>query len=150
MSGLIFIAPLRGYDEKAVSVGTQVHTGDRSFVQQHLREEVDVNTIVRRFGVTRSMPSGPTGGVYGDFTGILDYESAVEAVERAQAGFLALDPEVRERFQNDPGVYLRHVDALADDQLGPEVGGPAVEPQGQPRNADGTFAAVSPAEPGVP
>lgn len=123
-------ARLRGYAAKEVSLATAVDTGDESFVQQQFADEVDINTIIRRFGVTHEMPSGISGGVYGDFTGIVDYDSAVAAVERARDGFLALDPEVRERFGNDPGVYLEHVESLSDEELGPEVGirAPVVEP----------------------
>lgn len=109
----------RGYRRQAVDTGRETYT------QEQYANEVDINTIVRRFGLTREMPSGVAGGAYGDFTGIYDYESALAAVERARSGFLALDPEVRERFDNDPGRYIEYVDGLDDDELGPEVGGPA-------------------------
>lgn len=106
-------------------------TGPETMVQQQFRDEVDVNTIVRRFGMTREMPSGLDGGVYGDFTGISDYESAVAAVERAQSGFLTLDPEVRARYENDPGLYLAAVAQMSDEEL--EVASGRREPA--PRNA---------------
>lgn len=98
---------LRAIDPKALSNETAVFTGDESLVQQHFGNDVDINTIVRRFGLTRQMPSGVSGGVYGDFTGIVDYESAVAAIKRAEDGFLALPAEVRERFGNDPGEVIR-------------------------------------------
>lgn len=135
MRGLDFATSLRKYSARAVSDSVALHTGSESSVQQQFAKEVDINTIVRRFGITREMPSGLGGGVYGDFTGITDFDSAVAAVERAQAGFLALDPEVRDRFGNDPGAYLEYVDGLTDEELGPEVGVPApvapVEPEPQ-------------------
>lgn len=125
MKGLDFHTSLRAYDARAVSKSVATSTGLETMVQKQFVEEVDINTIVRRFGITRQMPSGVEGGVYGDFTGITDFESAQAAVERAREGFMALSPDVRERFQNDPGLYLDYVDQLADDEIGPEVGGPA-------------------------
>jgi len=98
---------LRGYDAKGVSDSLSVDTGDRSKVQQHLGVEVDVNTIMRRHGITKALPLGESTGVYGDFTDIYDYESAVERVRGAEKRFMDLPAEVRERFKNDPGVLIR-------------------------------------------
>lgn len=115
---------LRGYDAKAVSEATSIDTGSESSVQQQFGQEVDINTIVRRFGISRTQPSGAAGGVYGDFTGIHDYESAQAAVDRARDGFMALPPEVREKFRNDPGAYLEHVDQMTDEELEAEYAPP--------------------------
>lgn len=108
---------LRGYDAKAVSVATSVDTGSESFVQQHLKDEVDINTIVRRFGITREMPAGIPGGVFGDFTGIDDFESAVAAIDRAREGFMSLPAEVRERFGNEPGKLIEFVHTATEEQV---------------------------------
>lgn len=96
-------ATLHGYDTKAASESVQVFTGDESFVQQSMKNEVDINTIVRRYGLTGGLPVGATVGVYADFSGIEDYDSAIAAIERAAVGFMKLPPEIRERFGNDPG-----------------------------------------------
>lgn len=149
MKGLDELVSLRGYDARAVSLSTSVDTGRESAVQQQYADEVDINTIVRRFGISRQMPSGAAGGVYGDFTGVVDFESAVRAVRRAQDGFMALPPDVRARFSNDPGEYLDHVDSLADDELGPEVGGPVPAPPVAPVAPGAPLAPVVPAVPAV-
>lgn len=100
-------AGLRGYDAKLVSEQYSWDTGDVSKVQQQFGTEVDVNTIMRRYGISQALPLGPSTGVYGDFTGISDYESAVERIEGARKRFMELPAEVRERFDNDPGVLIR-------------------------------------------
>lgn len=94
--------PVAMYDAGRVSDATAHPGGGESIVQQAFKDEVDINTIVRRFGISGPTPFGVGSGVYGDFTGITDLESAIEAVERAERGFLKLPPEVRERFGNDP------------------------------------------------
>lgn len=100
-------ASLHSYNTKAASESVQVFTGEDTLVQQGMKDEADINTIVRRFGLTGGLPVGSTVGVYGDFTGIEDYASAVSAIERAGLGFMKLPPEIRERFGNDPGQLAR-------------------------------------------
>lgn len=106
-----------GYDHRAFADTLRMDTGQDSLVQQHFRDEVDINTIVRRFGMTREMPSGIAGGVYGDFTGITDYESARATIERAREGFMILPPDVRERFGNDPSNLVRAVHELPEGEV---------------------------------
>lgn len=90
--------------------------GGVQLTQQHPKEEVDINTIVERFGLTGQMPFGVTGGFYGDFTGIEDYESALGLVEGAQERFRALPPHVREAFHNDPGELIQYVRGATKEQ----------------------------------
>lgn len=110
-------ASLHSYDTEAVSDATANPGGGPSLVQQQFGEEVDINTIVRRFGLTREMPSGVAGGVYGDFTGIQDYQDAVDRIERARAGFMTLAPEIRERFNNDPGELVSLAQSLPEGEF---------------------------------
>lgn len=91
-------------------------TDPTTLVQQQFANELDINTILRRFNVTGSAPLGIAAPVYGDFTGILDWEDAVEKVERAHADFMRLPPEVRERFQNDPGQLIEYARSHSYDQ----------------------------------
>lgn len=99
-------ASLHSYDHKVVSDLASTPGGGVSMTQQHFTEEVDINTIVRRFGLTGVFPGNVTAGVYGDFTGISDYESAVETIERTRERFMLLPAELREKFSNDPGKLV--------------------------------------------
>lgn len=105
---------LRSRPWREVQLETAIDTGTRTVVQQHFQDEVDVNTIVRRFGLTREMPAGVAGGVYGDFTDISDYDSALARIRRADEGFMTLPPEVRERFGNDPSLLVRAASELSE------------------------------------
>lgn len=115
----------------------RVDTGRESIVQQHFADEQDINTIMRRFGVTGQMPQFLPEGMYGDFTGIEDYESAVARIERADNAFMALPAEVRERFGNDPGALMRAAAVSDEDSFGKLIF-PDVIPPAKP---------VPPAEP---
>jgi len=117
LSGTSGPVGFNGYDHAAFSDANRMDTGQDSLVQQHFAEEVDINTIVKRFGMTHEMPSGALGGVYGDFTGISDYDSALAKIERAREGFMVLPPDVRERFGNDPGNLVRAVSELPEGEV---------------------------------
>lgn len=120
-----------------------VDTGDKTRVQQHLKEEVDINTIMKRFGATGTMPSGLAGGVYGDFTGVTDFDSAREAISRAEEGFMTLPAEVRERFGNDPGKLIALAQELSLEELNARLF-PEVQP-----NPKGVAGRPGPSEPPV-
>ena len=97
------------YDVKKVSDETGIDcSGDEVRTQQHFAEECDINTIVRRFGLTGQLPTDVRMPVSGDFTGITDLHSAMIAVREATEAFEALPAEVRrDRFNNDPGAFVR-------------------------------------------
>lgn len=113
-------ASLRGYDVKAVSLLTSLDTGEETLVQQQFGEEVDVNTIMRRYGMTGAAPFGEDAGVYGDFTGIHDYDSAVARIDAARARFMELPASVREKFNNDPGELIRRANEMDEAELAKE------------------------------
>lgn len=112
-----------GYDTAQVSRDTATQfVGVVSMAQEQFADEVDVNTIVRRFGLTQSLPANLEAGVYGDFSGITDFESAVEMVDRARQGFMGLPAELRDRFKNDPARLIAFAQSLADDEVEEEFG----------------------------
>jgi len=131
--GIPLDASLRSYDSREVSDFTATKNDGLSIVQQQFADEVNVNTIVRRFGLTRDMPSGKLGGVYGDFSGISGYEDAVAAIERARAGFMTLPADVREKFRNDPGRLISTVQDMTQEEFNaayfpPKPAAPAAPP----------------------
>lgn len=85
-----------------------------SRAQQSFKEECDINEIVRRFGVTGQLPENVRVPQSGDFTGISDYQSALNAVIAAEDAFMELPAIVRERFDNDPQSLLEFVSDVAN------------------------------------
>lgn len=91
---------------------------EESKVQQHMKDEVDVNTIVRRFAGGGAFPTQVNAsGVYGDFTGLSDLDSALERVTSAQQRFMSLPAEVRERFGNSPIELARLATSLSEEDF---------------------------------
>lgn len=114
-----FVRSPYNYDVMAASDQAAVAPVGESMCQQHFAEESDINTIVRRFGLTGELPSGLRAPEYGDFTGVTDYKSALEAVIAADEAFMQMPAEVRARFQNDAGLF---VDFCSDEANREELG----------------------------
>jgi phage internal scaffolding protein len=79
---------------------------DDGKTQQSFKEEVDINTIVRRFGLTGELPPDFRMPVSGDFTGVSDFHSAMNMVRSAQEAFMQLPGEMRDRFGHDPAKLM--------------------------------------------
>lgn len=78
---------------------------DPSLAVQSQKDEADINNIVRNFGVTGRVPSAVRLPQYGDFSGVSDYRSAIEAVRAAEASFMSIPAKVRAEFDNDPQQF---------------------------------------------
>ena len=68
---------LYGYDVKEASDATALTCADPSLAVQSQKDEADINTIVRNFGLTGKLPANIRPATYGDFTGVDDYQSAL-------------------------------------------------------------------------
>ncbi|WP_445712132.1 MULTISPECIES: hypothetical protein [Pseudomonadati] len=102
----MFIRNPYNYDTNLASEESALYCSDVSRTQQNAKEECDINTIVKRFNVTGQLPVQPLQPQYGDFSGVTDYHSAVNAVIAAQDAFMALPSKVRNRFANDPAAFV--------------------------------------------
>lgn len=107
-----FVRSAYNYDRDAASVQSGLACRDVSLAKQEFAEEVDINTIVRRFGLTGQLPSDVRMPVSGDYTGIGDFHEAMNSVRAAQESFDQMPAEVRRRFHNDAGEF---VDFCLDD-----------------------------------
>jgi phage internal scaffolding protein len=108
----VFVRSPYNYDMDAVSDETSLVCKDASLAKQSFAEESDINTLVRRFGLTGELPTNVRMPSYGDFTIVSDFHSAMNAVAQANEAFDAMPALVRARFDNDPGKF---VDFCADD-----------------------------------
>lgn len=80
-----------------------------SSARQEFKEDADINTIVKRFGLTGELPSVVRVPTYGDFSEVGDFRSAVHMVMEAEAAFMALPAQLRARFDNDPQSLMEFV-----------------------------------------
>lgn len=86
----------------------QLHTGTVSRTKQSFKDECDIKTIMRKFENTGALPDMiKKQPHYGDFSSVPDYQSALNLVQHAQMQFDALSAKVRERFGNNPELFLK-------------------------------------------
>jgi phage internal scaffolding protein len=108
----VFLRTPYNYDTMQASDASALSCEDSSLAQQHARDECDINTIVRRFGLTGELPSNVRTPTYGDFSDAMDYHASLNAVRAADAAFMQLPADIRTRFNNDAGAF---VDFVSDD-----------------------------------
>ena len=94
------------YDRDENSARSTFIFSKPSLAKQSFRDECDINNILRKFNVTGELPVGSVQPQYGDFSGITDYQSALNAVMAAQDSFLALPAKIRARFDNDAALFV--------------------------------------------
>jgi len=102
----VFVRNPYNYDMALVSQESGLDCKDPSLAQQHMKDECDINVLVERFGVTGQLPVTPLEPSYGDFSGVSDYHSALNAIRASEEAFMALPAKIRARFDHDPNALL--------------------------------------------
>ncbi|WNK13397.1 MAG: internal scaffolding protein [Microvirus sp.] len=102
----VFLRTPYNYDRNKASDDSGLACRGPGRTQQSFKEECDINTIVRRFGITGQLPTGVRMPSYGDFTGVGDFQEAMNAIVSAQESFAAMPASVRKRFGNDPAAFV--------------------------------------------
>lgn len=89
--------------------------GTVSRTKQEFREESNINNIMAKYekhGVITHIKTGEP--VYGDFSGLTDYQTSLNTVMAAQDVFDSLPAKLRKRFSNDPAEMVRFVEDPAN------------------------------------
>lgn len=94
------------YDTNAASRASGLVCPEETRTQQQFKDEVDINTIAKNFGMTGRLPENVRMPTYEDFSDVDDYQSALNAARRAAQSFMQMPATVRERFHNDPQRFL--------------------------------------------
>lgn len=101
----VFLRTAYNYDTNAASNETGIDTGTEGGAKQSFKDEVDINTILKRFGVGYEMPATPRVPMQGDFTHITDFQSAQNAIVKAREMFDEYPAHIRSKFDNDPRKF---------------------------------------------
>lgn len=101
------------YDRDTQSEKTGLQCGTKTKAQQQFKDETDINTIVRRFGVTKELPTSariplPTTDDYVEAT---DYQTSMNTIVQARQSFMQLPSNIRARFNNDPQMLMMFLNA---------------------------------------
>lgn len=78
-----------------------------SMARQDFAEECDINVLMSKYQKTGLLPSLNRGSpMYGDYSDVPDYMTALNTVRDANEAFAALPATVRRRFENDPAQFV--------------------------------------------
>ncbi|WNK12896.1 MAG: internal scaffolding protein [Microvirus sp.] len=103
----MFIRNPFNYDTYEASVASGLKCLDESRAIQSQKDEADINTIVRRFGVTGLLPMQTAVPLNYDFAdNVFDFRTAMDMINAAERAFLEVPASIRTRFGNDPGEYV--------------------------------------------
>lgn len=88
-----------------------------SLAKDSLREQTDINYIMKQCYKTGQLPHSNHEAIFGDFlNGVTDYKTALDQVKAAESAFMELPAALREQYGNDPGTFINaYQEALAAD-----------------------------------
>lgn len=105
-----------GYDPEVASNEAGSVPEGVSLTVQSDAIDADINTIVRRFGITGAMPTDIDLSKFVDLTDMpVDYRTAVEFSRAAAGEFNRMPADVRSQFDNDPQKFMDFVHATDGD-----------------------------------
>lgn len=102
----IFVRNPFNYDMLAASAESGLKCPEPTLTKQAFAEECDINTIVERFHLTGEMPENLRLPTYDDFSNVVDFHTAMNAIAKAREAFDLVPANVRAKFQNDPGAFV--------------------------------------------
>lgn len=113
----VFFRTGYNYDRFAASRVSGLKCEDVSRTVQSEKDDADINVLVRRFGLTGTIPQNVRMPLEADFIEAVDFKTAMNAIREAQESFAAMPADVRARFQNDAGIFVDFCTAQKDGQL---------------------------------
>lgn len=102
----VFVRSAYNFDPDSYSAENSFYSDAPSQTQQSFKEECDINTIVRRFGLTGEFPENVRVPQYADFEETFDFMSSMNVIRAAQESFDAMPASVRDRFAHDPARFV--------------------------------------------
>lgn len=102
----MFIRNPYNYDRDAASKASGLVCEDESRAIQSQKKDADINVLVKRYGLTGTIPQSFRPPTYQDFEGVFDFRTALHTVMAAEESFMSVPAEIRARFQNDPQQFL--------------------------------------------
>lgn len=94
------------YDRDAASEASGLKCLDKSLTVQAEKDDADINVIMKRFGITGALPVHQRVPLAEGFYEGFDYQESLNIVRAGQAAFNAQPAEVRDKFKNDPALFL--------------------------------------------
>jgi len=94
----------------SVKLRKGIVNNEPSKTKQAFKDESDINNILKKYAATGALPLNiKENPVYGDYSNVPDYQTALNTIQKAEQQFQGLPSELRDRLQNDPSLFLDFV-----------------------------------------
>lgn len=107
MLPIAMVRQANGYDVNAASAESALACGDESLAVQSQRDEADINVMIRRFGITGTIPVREAPEAIVGHVEEFDLMNAQAVLIAARDSFMSLDADMRARFGNDPMRFVQ-------------------------------------------
>lgn len=88
----------------------QVQFPEPSLTKQAMKSDSDINNIMAKYHETNLLSHVANfQGIYGDFTNVVDYHTALNGIIAAGESFASLPSHIRVKFNNDAGQFMDFV-----------------------------------------
>lgn len=101
-----FVRSAFNFDTDMWSLENGSENCGRDMAIQSGKDDADINVIVKRFGLTGQMPRNVLAPMEGDFSGVTDFQDAMNVLTRAQDTFMLMPPELRAELGHDPQRFV--------------------------------------------
>lgn len=105
MSANEVVRQANGYDTVAARV--RLRCEDESLALQSQKDEADINVLVRRFGITGTLPVRELPEAIVGHVEEFDLMNAHSVLIQARESFESLSANIRARFGNDPMTFVQ-------------------------------------------
>lgn len=95
-------------DDKRSEKFATVNNED-SMTQQSDKDEANINILMERYAQTGQIPQMLEPGKFGDFSEVVDFRGAQEAIRAANEAFAEVPAKIRKQFDNDPAQFYEFV-----------------------------------------
>ena len=108
------------YSRSNLPPKTATETTIPTKTQQQFEPECNINNIMKKYRTTGTLPTRQGTPQFGDFSNIIDYQTACNALIEAQTSFAQLPADVRAKFQNNPASLISFIndDKNRDEAIG--------------------------------
>lgn len=97
------------FDNEVIHPFTGEISHPPSMTKQEFKDQCDINNIIKAFKITgqiNHMSANAQLGMYADLPDPIDYQDAQNTIRQASESFASLPAKVRDRFENDPALFL--------------------------------------------
>lgn len=117
-----FLRTAYNYDVDLASLESGLFCADESLASQEYRDEVDINTIVRRHGLGYEMPQNFNMPTHADFTETVGFQEGLNLLIEAKHQFATLPAGVRAKFGNDPEAIITFLEDVNNREEAQKLG----------------------------